>query len=479
MAAEPRSVLVDQNEPGIYHCYNRCVRQASLCGTDYKTGKSYGHRKQWISDRLAHLARGFAIDVLDFCEMDNHLHLLLRNRPDLVALWDDREVAERWTDLCPSELEKLEKQQARRLAAGQKSTTAVVDVREQYLTTIMNDQPRLAELRTRLSDISWLMKLLCENIARQANCEDEVTGKFWESRFQSDRILDDAHALACSMYINLNPIRAQMEVAPEQCSNTSLGVRMAAVRELLLRTFGPDALKKPAADQADMLDEAGMLDPDRILEIANQQFAEACGDQAGESEVLDCPNAAPFAIVGEGSLAFADADIATAGDQSQPIDPSRRSGQSRLTKVRQPGRSRSDRTSDAWLSRLSLLGCETMVGGSAARAMAMANAFPAPRASNKGFLPISLADYLRVIDWTGRQAVKGKRGKIPDDLAPIEQRLEIDLAIWPELVASFGQKGRTARGSVETLEREAARRGRKWIRGKRAAPRATPLRQHD
>lgn len=479
MAAEPRSVLVDQSEPGIYHCYNRCVRQASLCGNDNNTGKSYGHRKEWISDRLAHLARGFAIDVLDFCEMDNHLHLLLRNRPDLVALWDDREVAERWTDLCPSELEKLEKQQARRLAAGLKSTAAVVDVREQYLTKIMNNQPRLAELRARLSNISWLMKLLCENIAGQANREDEVSGKFWESRFQSDRILDDAHALACSMYINLNPIRAQMAVAPEQCSNTSLGVRMAAARELLLQTFGPDALKKSATDQAEMLDQAVMLDPEGILEIANQQFAEACGGQAGEPEVLDCPNADPFTLVGEGTVSYTDADGATVGDQSQSIDQSRRSELSRFPKVGRPLRSRSARISDAWLSRLSLLGCETRGEGSAAREMAMANAFPAPRASNKGFLPISLADYLRVIDWTGRQAVKGKRGKIPDDLAPIEQRLEIDLASWPELVASFGQKGRTARGSVESLEREAARRGRKWIRGKRSAPRATPLCQHD
>ncbi|MFM2094558.1 MAG: hypothetical protein RIS70_1682, partial [Planctomycetota bacterium] len=67
---------------------------------------------------------------------------------------------------------------------------------------------------------------------------------------------------------------------------------------------------------------------------------------------------------------------------------------------------------------------------------------------------------------------KGKRGKIPDDLAPIAQRLKVDLSSWPELVASFGQKGRTARGSFEALEQEAARRGRKWIRGKRLSPRA-------
>jgi len=461
MAAEPRSVLFDRKESGIYHCYNRCVRRASLCGVDHLTGKSYSHRKDWIADRLAYLARGFAIDVLDFCAMDNHLHLLLRNRPDLVELWNDREVAERWIHLCPSELEKLEKQQARRLAAGLVSATAIADVREHYLKTMMNDQAEMPVLRGRLSDISWLMKLLCENIARQANREDEVTGKFWESRFQSDRILDEANALACSMYINLNPVRAQIAVAPEECSHTSLGIRMVTVREMLLSVFGPEALHTTADDQAEMIDQAD------VQEAANRLLAESSEDCAGAPEQIESPCEEPAVLDCEDAAPLSE-ETATAADS----DPTNVNQPSRRPAGRQRARKGSARLSDAWLSRLSLLGDQTMAGVSAARAMAMANTFPAPRASNKGFLPITLADYLRLIDWTGRQAVKGKRGKIPDDLAPIAQRLRIDLSSWPELVGSFGQKGRTARGSFEAMEREAARRGRKWIRGKRLSPRA-------
>ena len=465
MAAEPRSVLFDRNESGIYHCYNRCVRRASLCGEDHLTGKSYSHRKDWIADRLAYLARGFAIDVLDFCAMDNHLHLLLRNRPDLVALWDDREVAERWVHLCPSELEKLEMQQARRLAAGLVSATAVADVREHYLKTMMNDQVEMTTLRGRLSDISWLMKLLCEKIARQANREDKVSGKFWESRFQSDRILVEANALACSMYINLNPVRAQIAVAPEECSHTSLGIRMVAVREMLLSVFGPEALCTTADDQAEMIDQAD------VQEAANRMFAESSEDGAGAPDQIESPCEEPVAPESEQAAPLSKETATSANsDVAKVENPSRRPA------GRQRARKGSARLTDAWLSRFSLLGDQTMAGVSAARAMAMANTFPAPRASNKGFLPITLADYLRLIDWTGRQAVKGKRGKIPDDLAPIAQRLRIDLSSWPELVGSFGQKGRTARGSFEALEREAARRGRKWIRGKRLSPRAAATR---
>jgi hypothetical protein len=45
------------------------------------------------------------------------------------------------------------------------------------------------------------------------------------------------------------------------------------------------------------------------------------------------------------------------------------------------------------------------------------------RASDKGLLPISLVDYLRVLDWAGRHARGDKRGAIPSELAPILERL--------------------------------------------------------
>ena len=35
------------------------------------------------------------------CDTFNHFHLVLRSRPDVVATWDDSEVARRWLLLCP------------------------------------------------------------------------------------------------------------------------------------------------------------------------------------------------------------------------------------------------------------------------------------------------------------------------------------------------------------------------------------------
>ena len=59
MPARARNQIVDENEPGLYHCFSRCVRRAFLCGQDEYTGKNYDHRKQWIEERLEFLA-GFA-----------------------------------------------------------------------------------------------------------------------------------------------------------------------------------------------------------------------------------------------------------------------------------------------------------------------------------------------------------------------------------------------------------------------------------
>jgi hypothetical protein len=63
-----------------------------------------------------------------------------------------------------------------------------------------------ATYRARLGDLSWYMRVLNESISRMANAEDGVTGRFWEGRFKSHALLDEAAVLTAMAYVDLGEL---------------------------------------------------------------------------------------------------------------------------------------------------------------------------------------------------------------------------------------------------------------------------------
>jgi hypothetical protein len=209
---QARSHLIPAGSSGTYHCVQRCVRRAFLCGIDHYTQQNFEHRKVWVEQRIALIGECFAVAVYAYAVMSNHLHLVLHVEPAATAHWSDEELAVRWVRLFPP---REDSDQARTFKQNR----------------LISDPSRLAQCRSRLGSLSWLMKCLAEPIARQSNAEDSCKGRFWEGRFKSQVLCDDKAVLAAMAYVDLNPIRAGMATSLLKSDHTSIQQRVKAVKK--------------------------------------------------------------------------------------------------------------------------------------------------------------------------------------------------------------------------------------------------------
>ena len=345
-----RSKLLLRDQVQVVHCYTRCVPRAFLAGIDPLTGRDFNYRRDWIRSLLEQQAALFGIETGFHVQMGNHLHLVLRTRPDVVKRWSKEKVVRNWLKIA-------------KLKRG--SDIKEWDPDEQRVRMEMSDRKRVKKLRRRLANVSWYIATLCENVARRANKQDGVTGKFFEQRYKLRDLADESAILVCGIYVDLNQIHAGEALTPEQSRYTSAYDRIQG--------------RKPLA--------AG----------APQQLE-------GSSDRWLCE-----LTLGEGSQADVSQDVCTA---------------------------------TPW------------------------------RASDKGLLPISLDDYLKLLDWTGRQVRQDKKGAIPSELAPILQRLHINADNLLETVSEFDSRFTHVVGRVESMAKVAIRMGRRRVAGVLNASRA-------
>ena len=323
MPACARRCLIDRKRVQVVHCISRCVRRAYLCGKDLRTGTDYGHRREWIRQLLEELAAFFAIEIGFYSVMQNHLHLVLRSRPDVARRWPKEKVVRCWLKVA-------------KLKRG--SSRFDWEPAPELVHSEMKDARRVKRLRRRLGNVSWFMGALAENISRRANADDGCTGHFWEQRFKARDLVDVGAVLVAGVYVDLNPIRSGVTLTPEDSRYTSAYDRIASYRQK----------------------QAGL-------------------------------RASPKGI---GSW----------------------------------------RTPDCWLCEFTLQ--EHLQSNEGDDAM---NQTPW-RASKKGLLPISLEDYLKLLDWTGRQVREHDRGVIPSDLAPILDRIEIGRENWLTTIREYDSR---------------------------------------
>jgi REP element-mobilizing transposase RayT len=202
-----RAAQIDYSATPYYHLMSRCVRRSYLCGIDKESSKDYSHRKQWLIDRIKQLASIFSVHICAYAIMNNHYHLVLYVNTEQCNNWSEDEILARWTMLFGP-------------------------TRAKNIATLSPELAfkKIAELRDRLSSLSWFMRCLNEPIARRANLEDEVEGRFWQGRFKSQALLDEGALLSAMAYVDLNPIRAKLADTPENSEFTSIYERIQAMK---------------------------------------------------------------------------------------------------------------------------------------------------------------------------------------------------------------------------------------------------------
>ena len=320
-----------------------------------------------------------------------------RDRHDVVATWSDDDVARKWWMLCPARKDK---------------DGSPAEPTEFELNSIRNDKTGLKEKRVRLSSVSWFMRFLSERVAKEANKQDQCSGRFWEGRFKSQVLLDDAAILACLQYVDLNPVRAGIAVTPESSDFTSAQDRIV------------DAFSKCSVGSFQCSEDAeGLADGDRRGTMDNRVEH---GERAGWLAPIELREECSVGAV-RCSESHKERESQMTGENAGNFGTSREVLPRRQCVPNHkilPGRQDLQR-----------------------------------RASNKGCLAIGLGDYLQLVDWTGRQIRSDKRGAMPANLEPLFERLGISTETWVDCVVNFRKWFRSSVGRPKSMEAAAESRG--------------------
>ena len=169
------------------HCICRCVAGAYLLDDDSQAVFVHMLRK---------LAGFCGIELVTYCVMANHVHVLIRI-PEPPQL-SDEQLVERLAGLYG-------KQGALTLLARQ----------------ALKDQGRIyedvrARLLERMGDVSAFMKELKQRFSRWYNRRHDRFGTLWAERFRSVLVEDNLRSMgAVAAYIDLNPVRAGLVKDPK------------------------------------------------------------------------------------------------------------------------------------------------------------------------------------------------------------------------------------------------------------------------
>lgn len=197
-----------ETKPALYHCVSRVVDRNFVLGSDEK-------EKFRMFMRMMENFSG--CQVLSYCVMSNHFHILLEVPPFPKAGISDAELLRRLAVFYDAKFVKSVEDE---LVAAR-----LEDRREGVIRG--GSSERVTEIHGRFTkrmyDLSEFMKTLLQRFTRWFNRTHSRTGTLWEDRFKSVIVESGTAARTIAAYIDLNPIRGGITSEPADYRWSSYG----------------------------------------------------------------------------------------------------------------------------------------------------------------------------------------------------------------------------------------------------------------
>ena len=174
--------LIVKEEEAVYHVMSRTALHGYVLGDV---------EKDFLLKHISRLSKVYFAEVLGFCIMGNHFHLLVRMETGL-----DKSSAE---------------------------------IRKRFKVYYGEDEKRelseglIPALREKWCSLSEFVKEIKQGFSRFYNRRHKRKGFFWSERFKSVIVDNGETLINCLAYIDLNPIRAGIAEKPEEYRWCTLG----------------------------------------------------------------------------------------------------------------------------------------------------------------------------------------------------------------------------------------------------------------
>ena len=156
---------------------------------------------------MRNLANVLDIEIVTYCIMSNHTHILL-GVPDKETLPILTE--EEWLERLPAIYDANKMTEIRQQLQRAREQASTPELAEQQVAKI------LGKLEARRGDVSNFMKELNQRISIYINKRNNRKGTLWQEPFDSVLVEgNEGVLLAMAVYIDLNPVRAGMVDKPE------------------------------------------------------------------------------------------------------------------------------------------------------------------------------------------------------------------------------------------------------------------------